>query len=276
MTKLNAPAVPGWPDITRFEVVERLLGGDGGPLNRAPLELLERTEYLKKLIEGSIATALALKAPLASPALSGTPTAPTAAPGTNTTQLANTAFVQAAVAALVASSPAALDTLNELAAALGNDPDFATTITNALAIKAPLASPALTGTPTAPTAAPGTNTTQIANTSFVQAAIAALVASSSLGYGQMWQNVVASRATDTTYYNTTGRPILCSVTLKTSSATATPTMSVVVNGVQIGQATCAGVANATTNMTFIVPPGGSYSITAGTTYWSIANWTELR
>ena len=50
-------------------------------------------------------------------------------------QLANTAFVQAAIAALVASSPAALDTLNELAAALGNDPNFATTMTNALAGK---------------------------------------------------------------------------------------------------------------------------------------------
>jgi phage-related tail fiber protein len=72
---------------------------------------------------------------LSSVLLSGVSTAPTAAPGTNTTQLANTAFVQAAVAALVASSPAALDTLNELAAALGNDPNFATTITNALAGK---------------------------------------------------------------------------------------------------------------------------------------------
>lgn len=77
----------------------------------------------------------ALYATLASPPFTGTPTAPTAAAGTNTTQLANCAFVQAAIANLVASSPAALDTLNELAAALGNDPNFATTITNALAAK---------------------------------------------------------------------------------------------------------------------------------------------
>jgi phage-related tail fiber protein len=74
-------------------------------------------------------------APLASPALTGTPTAPTAAAGNSTQQLANTAFVQAAIAALVASSPAALDTLKELADALGNDPNFATTMTNALAGK---------------------------------------------------------------------------------------------------------------------------------------------
>ncbi len=74
-------------------------------------------------------------AALDSPAFTGTPTAPTAAPGTNTTQLANTAFVHAAVAALVAASPAALDTLNELAAALGNDANFATTVNNALAAR---------------------------------------------------------------------------------------------------------------------------------------------
>lgn len=116
------------------------------------------------------------KAPLASPALTGTPTAPTANPGTNTTQIATAAFVQAAIAALVASAPGTLDTLNELATALGDDPNFATTMTNALAAKAPLTSPALTGTPTAPTAGSGTNTTQIATTAFVQAALAALVA----------------------------------------------------------------------------------------------------
>ncbi|EMC0023223.1 phage tail protein [Enterobacter cloacae] len=77
-------------------------------------------------------------APKASPTFTGTPKAPTAAAGNNSTQLANTAFVQAAISALVASSPAALDTLNELAEALGNDPNFATTMTNALAGKQPL------------------------------------------------------------------------------------------------------------------------------------------
>jgi hypothetical protein len=78
------------------------------------------------------------KAPLASPAFSGTPTAPTADPGTNTTQIASTAFVAAAVAALIASAPGALDTLDELAAALGDDANFAATITTTLAGKQPL------------------------------------------------------------------------------------------------------------------------------------------
>ncbi|EFA5486059.1 TPA: phage tail protein, partial [Escherichia coli] len=77
------------------------------------------------------------KAPLNSPALTGTPTTPTARQGTNNTQIASTAYVMAAIAALVDSSPDALNTLNELAAALGNDPNFATTMTKALAGKQP-------------------------------------------------------------------------------------------------------------------------------------------
>lgn len=113
-----------------------------------------------------------LKAPLASPALTGTPTAPTAAAGNNSQQLANTQFVMTAIAALVNSSPGALDTLSELAAALGNDPNFATTMLNALAAKAPLASPALTGKPTAPTAPQVSNDTQLATTEFVTRAVA--------------------------------------------------------------------------------------------------------
>ena len=96
---------------------------------------------------------LALKAPLASPALTGIPTAPTAAPGTNSTQISSTAFVVAAIAALVASSPATLDTLNELAVALGNDPNFATTMATALGLKAPRANPTFTGTVTMATLA---------------------------------------------------------------------------------------------------------------------------
>lgn len=89
-------------------------------------------------VTSALQTQLNAKAPLASPALTGTPTAPTAAPGTNTTQISTTAFVQAAIAALIDSSPGALDTLNELAAALGDDPNFASTITTALAGKQPL------------------------------------------------------------------------------------------------------------------------------------------
>ena len=84
-------------------------------------------------------------APLASPGLTGTPTAPTAGATVNTTQLATTAFVQTAVSNLVDSSPGALNTLNELAAALGDDASFSTTVTTSIATKLPLAGGAMTG-----------------------------------------------------------------------------------------------------------------------------------
>ncbi|ARI61693.1 phage tail protein [Salmonella enterica subsp. enterica] len=116
-------------------------------------------------------------APKASPTFTGTPKAPTPAAGNNTTQLATTAFVQAALTTLINGAPATLDTLKEIAAAINNDPKFSTTINNALALKAPLSSPALTGTPTAPTAAQSVNNTQIATTAFVKSAIAAMVGS---------------------------------------------------------------------------------------------------
>ncbi|EHS9716359.1 phage tail protein [Salmonella enterica] len=73
-----------------------------------------------------------------SPTLTGIPKVPTPAAGNSTKQIANTEFVASSVAAIVDSAPAALDTLNELAAALGNDPNFATTMINALAGKQPL------------------------------------------------------------------------------------------------------------------------------------------
>ncbi|EKY6951736.1 phage tail protein [Escherichia coli] len=77
-------------------------------------------------------------APKESPTLTGTPKAPTPAEGNNTTQIATTAFVQAALMALINGAPATLDTLKEIAAAINNDPKFSTTINNALAGKQPL------------------------------------------------------------------------------------------------------------------------------------------
>lgn len=133
--------------------------------------------------------------------LTGTPTAPTAIPGTNTTQIATTEFVRTAVSDLINAAPEQLDTLSELANALADDSAFATTVTDLIATKAPIESPtftgtvsgitatmvglgnvtneskttmfsnaALTGVPTATTAAGGTNTTQIATTAYVQTA----------------------------------------------------------------------------------------------------------
>lgn len=118
-------------------------GGSGGAaVDLTPLTnrvtALESSQGTQDLSITSLNNALQTKAPTVSPALTGTPVAPTAASGTNTTQIATCAFVAAAVAGVTGGG-------------------------------APLASPAFTGVPTAPTASPGTNTTQIATTAFVLA-----------------------------------------------------------------------------------------------------------
>jgi hypothetical protein len=88
---------------------------------------------------------------LDSPNFSGIPTVPTASSGTNTTQIASTAFVRTEISNLVDSSPSTLDTLNELASALGDDPNFATTVTNLIGGKVSKSGDSMTGTLYAPT-----------------------------------------------------------------------------------------------------------------------------
>ncbi len=150
------------------------------------------TSDANKPVSTAQQTALNLKANIAGPTFTGSPAAPTAAPGTNTTQLATTAFVEAARVILAAAdalkAPLASPALTGIptaptAAANTNSTQLATTayvdaadaiLAAALVLRAPLDSPALTGTPTAPTAAPGTNTTQLATTAFVDAARALL------------------------------------------------------------------------------------------------------
>ena len=135
----NLPEANTWePGIYQIEKTDPVDGGPDGLSNTQGKQLANRTTYLKQEVE--------LRAPLASPAFTGNPTAPTQAPGNSSTRLANTAFVQAAVQALVDAAPGALDTLNELAAALGDDPNFATTIMTALAGKADILRGVPTGT----------------------------------------------------------------------------------------------------------------------------------
>jgi hypothetical protein len=105
------------------------------------------TSAIQTQIDSKLATATAAStyAPLAGPALTGVPTAPTAAANTNTTQIATTAYVQTEITDLIAAAPGALDTLNELATALGNDAAFSTTVTNSLATKLALAGGTMSG-----------------------------------------------------------------------------------------------------------------------------------
>jgi hypothetical protein len=105
------------------------------------------TSAIQTQIDSKLATTTAAStyAPLASPTLTGVPLAPTAAANTNTTQIATTAYVQTELTDLLNGAPGALDTLNELASALGNDANYSTTITTALAGKLPLAGGTMTG-----------------------------------------------------------------------------------------------------------------------------------
>lgn len=152
----NLVATPQWVDVPYFEANAVLTGGPDCPDNIPIQALLDRTEYLK-----------------GSPEFSGTPKAPTAPVGTNTPQLATTAFVQAAQSAgLGSTSPlmdgtAAAGTATKSAREDHRHPTDTT--------RAPLSSPAFTGTPTAPSAPAGTNTTQLATTAFVQAATDSIV-----------------------------------------------------------------------------------------------------
>ncbi|EIH1909082.1 tail fiber protein [Escherichia coli] len=177
----------------------------------------------------TINNALALKAPLASPAFTGTPTAPTASQGTNSTQIANTAFVKAAITALINGAPGTLDTLKEIAAAINNDPNFSTTINNALALKAPLASPALTGVPTAPTAAQGTNSTQIANTAFVKAAITALI-NGAPGTLDTLKEIAAAINNDPNFSTTINNALALKAPLASPALTGVPTAPTAAQG----------------------------------------------
>lgn len=141
----NLPETPQWEEgIYQIEVSDPVLGGPDGISNRQGKQLASRTLYLKQQVEKGgtdLANHIAAAdphtqyAPKASPTFTGTPTAPTPANSDNSKKLATTEFVAKALAALAGSAPETLDTLKELADALGNNPNFATTVLNKLAEK---------------------------------------------------------------------------------------------------------------------------------------------
>lgn len=132
---------------------------------------------------------------------------------------------------------------------------------------ATLESPSFTGTPSVPTAAPGTNTTQAASTAFV------LANPSGLGIGQTWQDVTASRALATSYTNSTGKPIQVSIGATNSSAGTT--LNLTIAGV-IVKGSSTGSTNYQSAVSAVVPNGATYSASySGGTPASLL-WSELR
>lgn len=125
----NLILTPEWTEgIYQLETSDLIIGGPDGVDNRQAIQLGKRTEWLKEEVEK--------RAPNTSPAFTGTPTAPTAPQTVNNGQIATTAFVKAAIAALVGSAPATLDTLAEIATALGADGNLKQTLLNEIGKKA--------------------------------------------------------------------------------------------------------------------------------------------
>ncbi|KVN34263.1 hypothetical protein WJ63_03580 [Burkholderia pyrrocinia] len=141
-----------WEDgIYQFETSDPVQGGPEGVDNLQAKQLANRTRYLKKQVEAG-------QSNLAEHSAAVDPHS----------QYATKADLARKVAELVDQSPEALNTLKELAEAMGNDPNFATTITNDLAKRATVESPVFTGTPKAPTPPQFDNTTKLATTAFVR------------------------------------------------------------------------------------------------------------
>lgn len=154
----NLVETPQWEaGVYQYETSDPVEGGPDGIDNVQARQLGNRTAYLKAQQEAHAG------------AVNPHPQYQTS----NQVQ----ALITAAINALVAAAPGSLDTLKELADALGDDPNFATTMTNALALKAPLASPTFSGTPKVPTQAVTDNSLAAASTAFVNALIAAGVQS---------------------------------------------------------------------------------------------------
>lgn len=138
-------------DITNFNAsVSGLVSGIYAPLS-GKLNQFASTSSAELFSIISDDTGSGLLVFNTSPSFSGVPTVPTASSGTNTNQIASTSFVRTEISNLLASAPSTLDTLNELATALGNDANFSTTITNSLAGKANLSGATFTGRVSAPT-----------------------------------------------------------------------------------------------------------------------------
>jgi hypothetical protein len=204
----------------------------------------------------AIATAVASKADTTSPTFTGTPVAPTASAGNNTTQLATTAFVTTAV-----GTPGTMAAQNANAVAITGGTVVATFTGNLTGNTAGVHTGAVTGNVTGNIT--GSSGSCTGNAATATTATTATNVTNAIGQGQTWQNMSASRALATNYTNSTGKPILVSVTI---IGAANITVDSIV-------AAASSVGNAGNSLTTIVPNGSVYSVTSGGAF---STWAELR
>ena len=243
---------------TNFYAKDALLTGD-------PAKIIKGSEIDAEY--NAIATAVGTKADLNSPTFTGVPVAPTAAFGTNTTQLATTKFVQDATGTIalqdadsVAITGGSITGITDLAVEDGGTGQ-STLAANAVLIG--------NGTSGITSVAPSTSGNVLTSngTAWTSAENARI------GVGQTWQDVAASRAINSTYTNNTGKPIQVAVIVSANPNQTSATL--VVNGLnvariqnQFGDRALVGSLSA------IVPDGVSYSVSASSS--SVVSWSELR
>lgn len=240
-----------------------------------------------KIVKGSeidteynnIATAVASKANYASPNLTGLPTAPTASIGTNTSQLATTAFVKTALDVAAADIAITGGTIDNVDITGGTIVDLDAPLAvnsggtgkNTLALNNVLLG---NGTAAVKEVAPGASGNVLTSdgTEWKSQAV-----SGTLGVGQTWQDVTSSRTSGTTYTNNTGKPIMVNVVSDQGSffsATLTADISGVVFVIGTDSNSDGGTRSAGS---VIVPAGATYKITAsGSGVSGITSWVELR
>lgn len=222
-----------------------------------PLKIVKGTEIDAEF--NNISTAIATKADLADPTFTGVPAAPTATPGTSTTQLATTAFVAAAITSYDTA-------LTVSASQIETDAVTTAKILDANVTSAKLANSGVTassyGTSTAVATVVVNAKGQITSASNTTIPL--------IGAGQTWQNLVASRALGTTYTNSTSKPIMVSVRCTQSSASVITTL--IVDGVEVAWNSANGAGTNGLGVCTIVPSGSTYSAINGT----LLSWAELR
>jgi len=136
--------------------------------NMIGLNNVDNTSDINKPISTAVQNSLNQKAPINNPTFTGAVNAPTVVSSDNSTTIATTAYVKNVVGELINSAPGTLDTLKEIADALGNDPNLSGTLTSSIALKAPIANPTFTGDVRAPTVVSSDNSTLVSTTAFVQ------------------------------------------------------------------------------------------------------------